>query len=381
MKITINKQQLITALNIAMRAISSKPSNPILECILINSFKDKGTTISATNLEIGITTKSINSEILEEGSIAVESKLFYDIIRFADGENINIFTDIVTEKNIMTDEDVTVTKVKITSGKSNFEILSQNIAEYPNLPDIEKDNEYKIKEVVLKNMIKQTIFSIAVDSVKPMLTGELLEFKENSLHVIAVDGFRISFRKNELTKYGEPKEVVILGKNLNELMKILSQDEEKEANIYIENDYILFQIEAGTIICRLMVGDFIRYGQSFSDDYTTEIKISKNQLIQSLERAQLLARDSKKEPVILNIFKDHIEIHGKSDIGSLDEEIECEMEGEEMVIGFNPRYLIDPLKVIDDEFIKINFMSPILPSLILPIEGDSFKYLVLPLRQ
>lgn len=366
MKLTCNKDILLQYINIVNKAVSSRTTLPILECILL-TVDERGFILTANDLEIGIRTAPMEAEVSEYGEVAIEARIFNDIIRRLNGETVTIETD---EKNA----------VHIASGSSQFQIMGQNGDDFPELPEVEQENVYSIQQSKLRDMIRQTIFSIAQNDSKPVLTGELLELRQGGIHMVSVDGYRISFRKNPLLQSSGETDVVVPGKTLGELNKILSQEEGEELLIYPTERHILFDLGTAVMVSRLIEGDFIRYGQSFSEDYKTKILVDKAELIQALERASLVSRDNRKTPVRILIGAKGLEITAQSDMGTAHEELAAEVEGEGLTIAFNPRYLIEALRSIDEDRVKVYFMASLSPCTILPVEGDSFKYLILPLR-
>ena len=366
MKITCQKDLLLQYINIVTKAVSSRTTLPILECILL-TVDEKGFTMTGNDLELGIQTAPIDVSDFEHGEVAIEAKLFNDIIRRLNGEVVTISSD---EKNA----------VNISSGSSNFNIMGQSGDDFPSLPEVLQENAYLLKQGELKDMIRQTIFSIAQDSSKMILTGELFEFRDGNIQIVSVDGYRISFRKSTLESNIGDNEVVVPGKTLQELTKILSQDNEDSVSVFITDKYILFDLGTAIVVSRLIDGDFINYNQSFSEDYKTEIIIDRQELIHSLERASLVSRDNRKTPVRLQLEPKVLVITAQSDMGTAHEEILMDLEGESLTIAFNPRYFIEALRSIEQEQVKIRFTASLSPCTILPLEGDAFKYLILPLR-
>lgn len=366
MNVICKKDNLLNYLSVVTKAIPTKSPKPILDCVLISA-SEIGVVMTCTDLDIGIQTSAIESVVSENGKIAVDAKFFYEIIRRLDGEDVKI---------ILADN----MKVNITCGNSNYDILSQDPSEFPDLPSVQKSEKYQMSQLTLKNMLRQTLFSVAMDSSKPVFTGELFELKNNTLNIVSVDGYRISLRSTEMPQFSSDKDVIVMGKNLQELSKILSTKDDDFVDIYTENDHILFDLGMALVTSRLIAGEFIRYNQSFSGDYTTEVTINKNALLQCLDRASLITRDDKKSPVIISIKNNSLEITAKSEMGSALEEMHCNVDGDDMILAFNPKYLKDALRAIDDEDIKIRFIAPLSPCTILPIDGGEYKYLILPLR-
>ena len=366
MKLTCNKDLLLQYINIVNKAVSNRTTLPILECILLTT-NEKGFIMTASDLEIGIRTAPIEAEVSELGEVAIEARIFNDIVRRVNGE----FVTIETDENYA---------VSILSGTSEFRIMGQSGEDFPSLPEVEQEKSYSMDQNKLRDMIRQTIFSIAQDGSKPVLTGELFELKQGAVNLVSVDGYRISFRKNHLLHNSEETEVVVPGKTLAELNKILSAEEDATLSMYVTDKHILFDLGTAVMVSRLIEGEFIRYAQSFSEDYKTKVIVDKHELIQALERASLVSRDNRKTPVRIKIHPQGLDITAKSDMGTSHENVAAEMEGEDLSIAFNPRYLIEALRSIEEDSVKIHFMASLSPCTILPVEGDSFKYLILPLR-
>ncbi len=366
MKLTCSKDLLLQYINIVNKAVSNRTTLPILECILLTA-DEKGFVMTGNDLEIGIKTAPIEAEITEKGEVAIEARIFNEIVRRLNGESVTIETD---EKYA----------VSIVSGTSEFKIMGQSGDDFPALPEVEQEKSYSMEQAKLRDMIRQTIFSIAQDGSKPVLTGELFELREGAVHVVSVDGYRISFRKNPLLHNSGETEVIVPGKTLSELNKILSQEEEDTLSIFLTEKHILFDLGTAVMVSRLIEGDFIRYAQSFSDDYKTKVVIERSELIQALERASLVSRDNRKTPVRMMIHPGGMDITARSDMGTAHENVSAEVEGEDLSIAFNPRYLIEALRSIEEDTVKMHFMASLSPCTILPVEGDSFKYLILPLR-
>jgi len=364
MKLTCNKDALIDGINIVSKAVSSRTTLPVLECILLTS-DFSSLTLTASDLEIGIKTSPIEAEIEEAGSCAIEAKLFSEIIRKLNGNTVTITTG---NNNAV-----------IKCGLSEFTVMTQPAEDFPSIPDVEKDYSYIIKEKDLRDMITSTIFSVAVDESKPFLTGELIEFKNDRTNIVAVDGFRISYRMSESNNDKESK-VIVPAKTMREISRILTGEDDKETEIFVTDKHILFNINGNTVVSRTIEGDYIKYEQTFTEDFKTKINVNRTDFISSLERASLISRDARKMPVKLDITEGNMVITSQTELGKVYEQIRVMSEGEDLKIAFNPRYLIDALKAIEDENIIIQFNSSLGPCIIKPEDGNMFKYLILPLR-
>lgn len=366
MKLICSHQALLNSITIVSKAVSNRTTLPILECILLKA-DDKGFCLTSNDLEFAIQSAPIEATIEEKGSIALEAKLFSEIIRKIIGDIISISTN---EKGMAI----------ISCGNSEFKIIGQPSEEFPEIPIIEKNTEYCILQNKLKNSIRQTIFSIAQEESKPILTGELIEIDDNEIHIVSVDGYRISYRKQQLLKSGNKITAVVPGKTLNEISKILSNTEEEIVSLFFTDKHILFYINENIVVSRLIEGEYIKYAQSFTEDFKTKIYINRLLFMQALERASLICRDSKKVPVKIEITQSELIITSNTDINTAYEEVSADIEGDILKIAFNPRYLIDALKVIEEERICIQFTTSLSPCIIKPIEGNNYKYLILPLR-
>ncbi len=364
MKILCSKAELMKSVNIVMKAVPSRTTMPILECILIDVTKGQ-IKFTANDMELGIETV-VNGEIAEKGRIALDARLFSEIIR-------KLPENVVT---IQTDDKY---QASITCEKAKFTISGKSGEDYPYLPFVEKENSIYLSQFTLKEVVRQTIFSIAQNENNKMMTGELFEIKDNILKVVSLDGHRISIRKIELKENYEHKKVVVPGKTLIEISKILSGETEDIVNIYFTKNHIMFEFDDTIAVSRLIEGEYFRIDQMLSSDYDTKININKKELLNCIDRATLLIKEGDKKPIIIGIDDENMELKINSQIGSMNENISIEKEGKDILIGFNPRFLIDALRVIDDETIQIYLVNPKAPCFIKD-EKESYIYLILPVN-
>ena len=366
MKLSCSRESLLKAINVVNKAVSNRTTLPILECILFTA-DETGFYLTANDLEIGIQSAPIHAQIEKVGVVALESRIITDIIKRVNGDTV-LFS--VNNKNI----------TDISCGSSSFQLMGQNGDEFPSLPEVEKNQNFVLSQNELKNAIRQTIFSISQDESKPVLTGEYIELKADNLKMVSVDGYRISYRNILLSACSEETNVIIPGKTLAEINKILSQEEEDNVHVYFTEKHILFDLKSGIVVSRLIEGDYIKYQQSFTDDYKTKIISKRDDLLQALERASLVSRDTKKTPVRIFMENNVLTITAKAELGNAHEEVLVEQDGDQLEIAFNPRYLIEALRVIEDDKVSIQFTTNLSPCIIKPLEGDTFGYLILPLR-
>lgn len=337
---------------------------PILECILLEAQGDK-IKLTANDMELGIETY-LDGEVIEPGRIALEAKLLSEIVRKLPDNNITIETDDTYQTMIRCE-------------KSKFKISGKEGSDFTELPEIEKDKFITISQFTLKEVIRQTIFSTSDNENNILMTGELFEINEDKLKVVSLDGHRISIRNINLKEnYGFNK-VIVPGKTLSEISKILTGEIEDEVKIYFTSKHILFEFDQTKVLSRVLEGEYYKISQMLSSDYETKIDINKKEFLECIDRSTLLIKESDKKPIILNVTSDNIELKINSTMGSLKEEVEIKKEGKDIMIGFNPRFLMDALKVIDDETISIYMVNPKAPCVIKD-NKETYIYLILPVN-
>lgn len=364
MKIICSKSNLAKGVNIVSKAVPSKTTMPILECILIDATTDI-IKLTANDMELGIQTE-IKGDIVQRGMIAIDAKIFSEIVRKLPDNDITIETN----ENLQT---------TITCEKAKFDISGKQGEEFSYLPVIEKEESIEILQFTLKEIIRQTIFSIADSESNKLMTGELFEIKDNILRVVSLDGHRISIRKIELKNKVNDKKLVVPGKTLMEVSKILSGEAESIVNISYTDNHIVFEFGDTVVVSRLIEGEYFKIDQMLSNDYDTKVKINKKELLNCIDRATLFVKEGDKKPIIINIGDEIMELKIKSQIGSMNEEIMINKEGKDLLIGFNPKFLIDALRVIDDEEVTLYLMNAKAPCFIKD-DVESYIYLILPVN-
>ncbi len=364
MKIICPKSKLVNGINIVLKAVSNKSTMPILECLVIEATSDHIKLIG-NDMELGIETL-VPGEVLIEGTVAINAKVFSEIIRKLPDSDVSIEVD----ENY---------RATITSEKAKFNIAGKSSDEFPYLPVIEKTNHVTISEFTLKEVIRQTVFSIADNESNKIMTGELFEIKDNRLKVVSLDGHRISIRNIELKNSYQDIKVIVPGKTLNEVSKILSGDMEKEVNLFFTDRHIVFEFDNTMVLSRLIEGEYYKIEQMLSSDYETKVTVNKRELLDCIDRATLLIKESDKKPIIVNVNDVNMELKIHSSIGSMNEEIDIKKDGKDILIGFNPKFLIDALRVIDDEEVDIYLINPKAPCFIKDKE-ESYIYLILPVN-
>lgn len=362
MKISCSKSSLMNGINIVSKAVSAKSTMTNLQCILIEASLSE-IKLVANNIEIGIET-IIEGNIMEAGKIALDAKILSDFVRKLPDSEILIDTN-----------DNYQVHIRCERLESNLPGTSGEDFNY--LPEISKDKYMSISQFSLKEVIRQTIFSISDQENTKIMTGELFEVNNDILKVVSLDGHRISIRSVQLKESFDNMKVIVPGKTLNEISKIISGGVDDEIRLYMTDKHILFEFEQTKVVSRLLEGEFYRIEQMISNDYETRIDVNKTEFLNSIDRSTLFIRESDRKPIILNIEQSSIHLNINSSLGSMNEELEIKKEGKDLRIGFNPKFLMDALRVIDDETVTIYMVNAKSPCFIRN-EDSSYIYVILP---
>ena len=364
MKVICQKSQLLRGINTVSKAVSNKTTMTILECILIET-EDNQIKLTANDTELGIET-IIDGEIVTPGKIALEAKIFSEIIKKLQESDIILETEANGNTSIHCEQ-------------LHCNIMGRPGDDFAHLPEISRENKITVSQYDLKEVIRQTIFSVSDNENNKLMTGELLNIKDNMLTVTSLDGHRISVRKIELSDSYEETEIIVPGKTLQEISKILPGEAKDSVNLYITDKHILFEFENTLVVSRLLEGKFYNINQMLSTDYETKITVNKMDLLRCLDRSTLFVKESDKKPIILKIESEKMELMISSEIGSMRDQLMLEKEGKDLTIGFNPKFLVDALRVIDEEEITIYMINSIAPCIIRD-ENASYLYLILPIN-
>ena len=365
MKFKCGQKKLSTAIPIIQRVISSKINVPIMEGFLMEA-QDNMVSMVGSDQDLLTIKTNIPAEVIEEGSVVMPARVFGDIVRRLPE------ADITVQLNERF-------QVEIKSQNSLVTLQGLDPSEYPEVEQVEGNRPIYIQQDILKSMIQQSIFAVASDETRPILTGALIEIQYDSIYMVCLDGYRLALRKEELPETGENISMIVPGKALNEISRILT-DDETNVGISVGPKHIIFDTVNTQIISRLIIGEFVNYRQIIPQEYKTRIKIDTLLLYQSVERASLMAQELENNLIKLNIQDDRLIITSNSEIGKIYEEIPIVLEGKNIKIAFNARYLLDVLKVMKEQEICLDFTTNVSPCIIRPIEGEQFCYLVLPVR-
>ncbi len=368
MKVICEKEKILKGINSVINGVASKTTMPILEGILIQT-NDNELKLTSYDLEIGIE-YILEAKIEEQGNTVVNATMFSEIIRKLPSKEIKI---TVNENNLL----------EIECEGSLYKLATMNADEFPELPKINVDNSIEIEQTILKNMIRKTIFAVSQEENRPIFTGCLFEVTNNTLNVVAVDGYRLAIKSNVLNEKANEFSSVIPGKTLNEVNKIIS-DSFDSVKIGISRNQALFEMEKCKIVTRLLDGEFLKYSNAIPKNWETRVKVNKNNIQDCFERISLISSSSiekeKKYPVKINIDIGNVIISCSNQMGNAKEEIIVETEGKELEIGFNPKFFLDALKAIDDEEVFIEFGTNKSPCIIKPVENGDYIYMILPIK-
>ncbi|MEG2310622.1 MAG: DNA polymerase III subunit beta [Clostridia bacterium] len=368
MKIRCILKDLINGLNVVSKTSNGRTTMPILEGVLIEAYQNK-IKLTTNDLIIG-TEHVVECEILEEGKAVVDIKMLNEIVRKIEDESVEI---IVTDNLFI-----------LKSINGIFKLSTMNPLEYPRLPVFSIENSVTLEQKILKDMIKKTLFAVSNDENRPIYNGALLTVKENILKIVAVDGFRLSLKKYLSDKTINDFQAIIPGRVLSEIFKILSDDDGYSVKIGVNKNQALFEIDSSIIISRIIEGEFVNYNSIIPETHETTLKIKTKSLLEAFERVSLFAKENKEKdkklPVRMKIGIDGVVLSCISDTGDAKEVVQALVEGKDVEIGFNPKYVMEALRAIDDTEICIDFKSYISPVLIKPISGNEYIYVILPIK-
>ena len=368
MQFSMNAQDLLEGLNTVTRALSSRPAKQILEGVLIDADDDRVTlTCSDGSLNI----ESINAaDVKEVGRVVLPGRLFSELIRKLPGGTVTVS---VTDGRT----------ASIRCMKSRSNIACMNVSEYPDIAEVTEGTAIKIPQNKLRDMISHVVFSIATDESRQILTGCLMEVCRSEARLVALDGFRLAIQKVfqpfELPQGIETLKAIIPGKVMNELSRVLPDD---DAFCTMTVDKNRMQASFGNIRFStvLLSGEYIDYRRILPTSFKTEAKANKAGVQEAIERASLMAREGKNNLIKMSIRQDSLTISSNAELGDIVEEMDAALNGEDVDIAFNAKYIMDVIRNVDDEDLMMKFNSNVSPCVVVPREGDEYLYLILPVR-
>ena len=370
MRFQCNTSLLSAACQNVQRAVSAKTSIPAVEGILIKALGNE-IILTGYDLEIGITT-SIKADVDQQGSIILNARILCEIIRRIPFENVKIECD---DKNLAV----------ITSGKIKYEIIGISADEYPELPAVKSKFPVVISQKLMRNMVRQTIFSVLTNISENrknyIYTGINFELSRNEIKLAALDGDRMAVRKEAIDYSSEDMTFIVPAKTLAEVVKLAISDDDKDyISMGIGKRHITFEIGNYTVISRLLEGNFLDYEAAIPTTSSTIVKVDTKDLIDSVERTSLIITDKTKSLISCIFEDDSIEVSSVTSLGTADDMISADVQGSRVEIGINNRFLLDALRASETDEVIIKLNGPVSPILILPVQGDSFTFLMAAMR-
>ena len=364
-KFSCEKVLLQSAISVASRAVAAKSSIPALEGLLLHV--GEALTVSGYNMQTGIRT-TVPAEVSGQGDIVLNARLFGDIIRRMP-DDVVVFT---------ADDKLTV---HVSCGDADFDITGLSAADYPELPVVEDEYALSIQQKVLREMIDQTAFAVSTNEARPVHTGALFEVTDMGLNVVAVDGFRLAFRREPIERIqGGAFSFVAPGSALNEVKNICG-DTEDLATVILGKRHLLFEIGATELICRRLEGEFLDYRRAIPRNNPITVIAETKDLTRSIDRVSVVISDKLKSPVRCRFEHDKIYLSAKTGNGEAKDVCPVAGDGEGLEIGFNNRYLMEALRYAPADTVRIELNTGVTPAIIVPTEGEeNFLYMVLPVR-
>lgn len=365
MKFTCNTKELSEACSNVMRAVSTKVTIPTIEGILMECGSD---TLSLTgyDFEFGINT-TLQASVVEPGAIVINAKVISDIIRKLPDGKVTF--------------EISGTSVSIISGAAQYNISGIDADDYPELPSVSGGYPLFLNEGVLQNMVSQTLFAVAdSEASKPVHTGLKFELTQNQLRLIGVDGYRLAIRTETVKYDGEDISFIVPKKTIRELIKLFSAENDKDISISVGKRHIVFDVDNYSIISRLLDGDFLDYNAAVPKTCNTTVLINTNDAINCIERTLPVIENDKKNPIRCLFDADEMRVSTVSSIGRVVNYTHANVSGDRVEIGFNSKYVLDALHAADTDQVRIELGGAVSPVKVLPINDDSFLFLVLPMR-
>lgn len=363
MNIVCDSQKLAKACMNVQRTVSNKSTIPAIEGILIKAIGDS-INLTGYDLEVGSETY-IPADVSENGSIVLNARHLCDILRLVPDDTVSIESD---ERNIC----------KIKSGETEYSLIGISADEYPDIPTVSGGFPIVIKQPLLKDMIKKTIFSVSTSERNPVHSGVKFEISNGKIVLVAVDGARLAIRREDIDYNGEDVSFVVPAKTLGEVIK-LGEDEEGVYSISVGKRHICFEVGEYRIISRLLEGNFIDYKAAIPLSASTTVIAPTRRVIECVERTSLIITD-RSSPVRCIIENGTIKFSCVTTIGTANDKMPADISGNDIEIGFNNKFVLDALKACDTDEIKMELNSSNQPIIIVPTEGDGFLFLILPVR-
>ena len=365
MKMKCARHDLVEAVSLVEKAVPVATPISVLEGIFIEA-KENAMKLVGNNMDLGIEC-FIPASVEEKGLAMVKASLFSQAVKKLPDTDEDVFLEIDEKDNL-----------KIECGHAKFNFSTSTAEEFPQLPLVLDGKSIELKESLVKNMIKQTVYAVSTREEKPVLTGVLFDIEENLINVVGCDGFRVAIRKEEIEN-AETLKFILPGKNAKELLGIIGESDQN-IKISVNENNVKFTMDKCILVSRVIDGEYLNYKSVANHKNTLEFTVERRKILNSIDRAATIVNEASKSHVLLDIDEMSVSIDCESVMGKVKDKFAVDMQGEPMQIAFNPKYLIEAFKNIEDDVIKISFSTPVTPAVIRPVEGDSFVYIILPVR-
>lgn len=365
MKFNCASNELISALQIAIRALSVRSPQPILEGVLLETIDD-GLQLTASDGTMTIITR-LKADVEVEGACVMPGRLFHEVVRkMPDGE-VNA---ILSKAFVMT--------LKCKGSRTN--IAGQSADAYPRVESTGEMTGITLPQNMIKDMIQRTSFAVPVEDPRTVLMGGCFNMQNGQIDMVGLDGFRMAMRTSRVSDVEHNTKAIIPLKSLEEVAKLMSDDENAMVTLHFSKNQMMVDLGATTLYTSLIDGEYIDYRRVLPKAFNTEILVSREEFSRCVDRASLMAREGKNNLIKFTIEGDKLFITSNSEVGDVFEELDVSNSGSDIVIAFNVKYLLEIIRVISGDEIVLKFGTPVSPCVIAPAGGDDFTYLVLPVR-
>ncbi len=365
MKMKCSRRDLVEAVSLVEKAVPVATPINVLEGIFIEA-KENAFKLVGNNMNLGIECY-IPAEVEEKGLAMVKASLFSQAVKKLPDTDEDVFMEIDEKDNL-----------KIECGYAKFNFTTSSAEEFPQLPLVLDGKSFEIKESLVKNMIKQTVYAVSTREEKPVLTGVLFDVEESDINVVGCDGFRVAIRKEEIEN-SENLKFILPGKNAKELLGIMGESDEL-IKISVNENNVKFTLDKCILVSRIIDGEYLNYKSVANHKNTLEFVVERRKILNSIDRAATIVNEASKSHVLLDIDETSVSIDCESVMGKVKDKFSIDMQGEPMQIAFNPKYLIEAFKNAEDEKIKLSFSTPVTPAIIRPVNGEKYVYIILPVR-
>ncbi len=364
MDIICNKQLLSTAIQQVSYAVAAKSSLAALECILLKAGEGK-LALSGYDLELGITT-AVEARVNQPGAVLLSARLLADIVRRMPGDSIAI----TCQPNHI---------CQLKSGLAEYTLPGLPSGDFPELPRVEGEaTAVSLPQCTLRSMLEQVLFAVATTDLKPVHTGVLFDLDQESITLVAVDGYRLALRR-EQAQINTQMQFIVPGKTLSDVQKLLAESE-TPLSLLLSKKHIIFDIEGCQVVSRLLEGDFLDYKNAIPKESQTSVTITTRAFMAGVERTSLLISEKLKSPLKAVFESESLTLWCSTTMGQAIDQVACQMKGQPVEMGFNNRYLLDALRAADCDELRLEINGPLSPMKLLPPTGDAFLFLVLPVR-